>query len=84
MMLYHYYGSFTPSFHKEFFEEFGIKLIRIEPTGGLLKPFLQESNRVGVHILRYKRHSRFSIKGMIIRFIFKDFTVDYHTISEKI
>ncbi len=77
MMPYHYYGGFTRSFYKKYFEEFGIKLISIEPNGGLLKHFLQESNRVGGQVLGYKKYPRFSIKRIIVNFIFLKFIPAY-------
>jgi len=77
IMPYHYYGGFTPSFYKKYFEEFGFALISIEPNGGLLKHFLQQSNRVGGHVLGYKKYSRFSIKRMIVSFIFLKFIPVY-------
>lgn len=77
MMPYHYYGGFTRSFYKKYFEEFGIKLISIEPNGGLLKHFLQESSRVGQQALDYKKYPRFSIKRMIVSFIFLKFIPAY-------
>ncbi|GAG90616.1 unnamed protein product, partial [marine sediment metagenome] len=39
--------------------------------------FLQESNRVGGQILRYKKYSRFSIKRIIVSFIFQRFIPAY-------
>ena len=71
MMPYHYYGGFTPSFYKKYFEKYGIKLISIEPNGGLLKHFLQESNRVGGQVLKYKRYTRFNIRRIIIKYLFQ-------------
>ena len=77
MMPHHYYGGFTPSFYKKYLEEFGLELISIEPNGGLLKHFLQEAKRVGKHVLGYKKYSRFSIKRMIVSFIFLIFIPVY-------
>ena len=52
---------------------YGFKLISIKSNGGLLKHFLQESNKVGGQILRFKRYSRFNIKRIVVSFIFLKF-----------
>jgi len=57
MTPHHYYGGFTPSFYKKFLRENKFKKIEIKPNGGLLKHFLQESNRVGIEILKKKKYN---------------------------
>ena len=44
---YHYYGGFTPNFFRKFLAEFGLDIVDMLPTGGLMKHVAQEVHRAG-------------------------------------
>jgi len=90
MMPHHYYGGFTPSFFEKFFKKFNLKLMKIEPNGGLLKHFVQESNRVGNKLLEYldkggSRLKRARAQKFFVKLLFKQFIPSYlYNLDNKI
>lgn len=68
---YHFYGGFTPYFYEKFLSEYELKILEIEPNGGFLKNFVQESGRVADWLIYARKLPRWDPRRHLIRFIFK-------------
>ena len=96
---YHFYGGFTPSWYRYFFEKVGLTVLEIAPNGGFFKLLAQECARVAwtmpqhEHLHGDNKEAVGTLFGVLLpqflfaldeKFPIDQFTVGYHVEAVKI